>query len=111
MVMQPIDIEVQRAAEKQLAEIEKGKHIPHEEYMKMRMKEEQYKDTPTDPAHYNTHTIEPIAYIMANDLDFCEGNIVKYVSRWRLKNGITDLRKARQYLDFLIKQEENGSPL
>lgn len=65
----------------------------------------------TDPAHYNSHQIEPITYIMANDLDFAEGNVVKYVSRWRQKGGVADLHKARQYLDFIIKNEEEGSPL
>ena len=57
--------------------------------------------------HYQVQTIQPIDYILANELDFCEGNIVKYVTRWKHKNGIEDLRKARHYLDFLIEHEEN----
>ena len=108
MVMQPIDIQVQREAEEQLAQIEKGKHLPHEEHI---VKEKTYPNTDVDPAHYNTHEIEPIEYIMANGLDFCEGNVVKYTSRWRLMNGVSDLRKARRYLNFLINYEETGSPL
>lgn len=52
--------------------------------------------------HYSQLKIQPIAYILANDLGYCEGNVVKYVSRWKLKGGVEDLRKARQYLDFLI---------
>ena len=43
---------------------------------------------------------------MENDLGFCEGNIIKYIMRWQMKNGITDLKKARQYIDFIIKKEE-----
>ena len=39
---------------------------------------------------------------MRNGLGFCEGNIVKYISRWRLKNGRQDLLKARHYIDILI---------
>jgi hypothetical protein len=57
--------------------------------------------------HYQVQNIQPIDYILANELDFCEGNIVKYVTRWKHKNGIEDLRKARHYLDFLIEHEEN----
>ena len=62
----------------------------------------------TSPAgdHYRTMAIEPIVYIEANALPFHEANVVKYVSRWRLKNGVEDLRKARFYIDRLIELEE-----
>ena len=56
-------------------------------------------------AHYES-AIEPFAYIRANNLDFFEGNVVKYVTRWRKKGGLDDLRKARVYIDELIRQEE-----
>lgn len=56
--------------------------------------------------HYQSKAIQPIDYIMANSLDFCEGNVVKYVTRYRDKGGIEDLKKARHYLDFLIEREE-----
>ena len=55
--------------------------------------------------HYRKMAIQPIQYILANNLGYCEGNVVKYVSRWRDKGGVEDLRKARQYIDFLIEQE------
>ena len=42
------------------------------------------------------NVIEPIDFIIANKLNFCEGNVVKYISRWRLKNGVEDLKKAKQ---------------
>ena len=57
------------------------------------------------PKHYITNVIEPIDFIIANKLNFCEGNVVKYISRWRLKNGVEDLKKAKQYIDFLIEKE------
>jgi hypothetical protein len=57
------------------------------------------------PHHYKMHEIEPIEFILSNNLTFCEGNVVKYVSRWRNKGGIEDLRKARHYIDFMIDQE------
>jgi hypothetical protein len=55
--------------------------------------------------HYQKMAIQPIDYIMQNKLGFCEGNIVKYVTRWQHKNGVQDLLKARQYIDFLIESE------
>lgn len=55
--------------------------------------------------HYKTKAIQPVEYIHANGLGFCEGNVVKYVSRWREKNGLKDLEKARHYLDILIQLE------
>lgn len=55
--------------------------------------------------HYRSLSIQPIQYIHANQLGFCEGNIVKYVTRWRAKNGIEDLKKARHYIDLLIELE------
>lgn len=52
--------------------------------------------------HYTDRPIQPIDYILANNLNFCEGNVVKYVTRWRDKGGIEDLRKAIDYLNYLI---------
>ena len=57
--------------------------------------------------HYSNLAIEPIDFITANNLGFCEGNIVKYIARWKAKNGIEDLKKARWYIDFLIVSIKN----
>ena len=57
------------------------------------------------PPHYNQGGIEPIDYIVANKLSYCEGNVVKYISRWKFKNGVEDLKKAKQYIDFIIDKE------
>jgi hypothetical protein len=54
--------------------------------------------------HYRNMPIQPIDFIMANGLGFCEGNVVKYVARYPFKNGLEDLRKARHYLDMLIER-------
>ena len=56
--------------------------------------------------HYEG-TIEPIDYIEANGLGFSEANVIKYVTRYKKKNGVEDLRKARWYLDRLIFQLED----
>lgn len=53
--------------------------------------------------HYKRLKIQTWDYIIANDLGFLEGNVIKYVSRWRNKGGIQDLLKARHYLDKLIE--------
>jgi hypothetical protein len=57
--------------------------------------------------HYKRLAIQPTDYIIKNDLGFCEGNVVKYVSRWRRKGGVEDLRKAKHYLEMLIKENEH----
>lgn len=59
--------------------------------------------------HYKAKAIQPWDYIAANDLDYFQGNIVKYVTRWRDKAGVEDLKKARHYLDKYIELEENKS--
>jgi hypothetical protein len=59
--------------------------------------------------HYKAKPIQPWDFIAANQLGYFEGNIVKYVSRWRDKGGINDLKKARHYLDKLIELEHNSS--
>tara|TARA_R110000744_G_scaffold55643_1_gene117532 strand:+ start:236 stop:436 length:201 start_codon:yes stop_codon:yes gene_type:complete len=56
--------------------------------------------------HYFDMKIEPLEYIDANVLGFAEGNIVKYVSRYKTKNGLEDLKKARFYINHLIKNYE-----
>lgn len=55
--------------------------------------------------HYKLN-IEPWDYIIANDLGYLEGNIVKYVSRYKAKNGVQDLEKALHYLEKLIETEK-----
>lgn len=59
-------------------------------------------------SHYQL-PIQPIEYILANGLGYCEANVVKYVSRWRNKGGIQDLKKAIHYLEMLIEQEEKDA--
>lgn len=55
--------------------------------------------------HYKDRKIQPIEFISANGLNFCEGSIVKYIVRWRQKNGIEDLLKIKHYVDLLIELE------
>lgn len=55
--------------------------------------------------HYKTLKIQPVEFIHANGLGFMEGCVVKYVSRYKRKNGLEDLKKARHFLDLLIQLE------
>ena len=57
-------------------------------------------------SHYVHSPIQPIEYIHANGLGFIEGNIIKYITRWRDKNGIQDLEKIKHYIDLLIELED-----
>ena len=58
-----------------------------------------------DGDHYKKLAIQPVEYVHANGLGFIEGSVIKYVSRWRNKNGIRDLEKAKHFIDLLIELE------
>ena len=68
---------------------------------KVHWNEHRIKDN-INPEHY-TQGIECIDYITSKDMSFLEGNVVKYVTRYRMKNGIEDLMKAQWYLTRLIQ--------
>ena len=79
----------------------------HEEFMKMKAQEE---DMVNSPPHYNKTGIECIDAIRAATTDgyeyYLQGNIMKYLWRYRYKNGTEDLKKAQWYLDKLIEEVE-----
>ena len=54
-------------------------------------------------SHYATKAIQPWDYIVSNNLGYLEGNVVKYVSRWKDKGGVEDLKKAQHYLAKLLE--------
>jgi len=56
--------------------------------------------------HYSKYPIQPTEYIIKNKLGFCEGNVVKYVTRWRDKGGVEDLKKAKHYIEMLIEEHK-----
>lgn len=58
--------------------------------------------------HYTQWKIQPITFITANKLNFCQGNVIKYVMRYNQKNGLEDLKKAKVYIDYLIQELEKG---
>lgn len=62
--------------------------------------------------HYRKMKIQPIEFIHANELDFLQGNVIKYITRHKNKNGAADVRKALHYCQLILelqyKEETNG---
>jgi hypothetical protein len=58
--------------------------------------------------HYLGFKIQPAYFCIANGLTAAEAHVVKYVCRWRSKGGISDLKKARHWLEMLIEYNKNG---
>jgi hypothetical protein len=80
-----------------------------EELMTSEFKTSEKRDDPydkTDPQHYSKFPIEPWDFIQQNKLDFFEGNVVKYICRWKNKGGVGDLRKAVTYIEKIIAGEK-----
>lgn len=61
--------------------------------------------------HYKGSAIQPIEYIHANKLNYSEGAIVKYITRWRQKGGVQDLEKIKHFVDLLIDMEKKYGSL
>ena len=65
-------------------------------------------DKQVDGNHYKS-TIQHWDYVIANELDYFQAQITKYVTRWKKKNGIKDLEKAQHFLEKYIEVEKNKS--
>jgi hypothetical protein len=69
-----------------------------------KIRDEALAGDPVDhPKHYTVGKIEVWDFIVDQKMNYLEGNVVKYVSRYKTKNGVEDLKKARAYLDKLIQ--------
>ena len=64
------------------------------------------RDTQVSGNHYSKLAIQPYDYCTVNKLGYIEGNVIKYVTRWRDKNGVEDLKKAVHSLQWLIEHTE-----
>jgi len=60
-------------------------------------------DTQEGGTHYKDMAIQPIQFIHANNLDFLQGNVIKYVTRHKAKNGAADIRKALHYCQLILE--------
>ena len=67
-------------------------------------------ETQVNGDHYQKKSIQPIEYIIANDLSFIEGNIVKYITRHSEKNGEADAQKVLHYVFMLLENEYGVEP-
>lgn len=56
-------------------------------------------------SHYKSMTIQPVEFIHVNNLSYLQGNVIKYVTRYREKNGVEDLKKAIHYIEIMIEYE------
>ena len=72
------------------------------------MTTEKASETQIGGNHYSEMAIQPIEFIHKNNLSFIQGNVIKYVCRYKAKNGIEDLQKAKHYIDLLIEFEEEN---
>ena len=72
-------------------------------------------DKVNSPPHYNNGGMECIDYIQQQLSEhfssYCQGNVIKYLHRWRYKNGVEDLKKAEWYLRAMIRDIENRSTI
>ena len=59
-------------------------------------------------SHYKKFRIQPYEFISKNDLSFFQGNVIKYVCRYKNKNGIEDLEKIKHYCELEIKKMKDG---
>lgn len=66
-------------------------------------------DVQVGGSHYKALAIQPVEYIMRNNIPYMEGNAIKYLTRWRDKGGIEDLQKAKHYIDLLISYETKNN--
>lgn len=55
--------------------------------------------------HYKTMKIQPIEYIVANNLSFLEGNVIKYITRHKAKGGKADVEKVIHYCELILQTE------
>ena len=59
--------------------------------------------------HYLKMKIQPVEYIVKNNIGYREGSAIKYISRWQHKGGVEDLKKAIHCLEMIILEVENES--
>lgn len=115
----PFDDVCEWSVENNTAEGIKNQIRTLEEYLKMRDESDKPAETTTThsaidhPSHYNQGGVECIDAIKAATVGlngfegFCAGNAIKYLWRWKHKNGVEDLKKSQVYIDWLIEEQEN----
>ena len=82
------------------------KELTFEQFKEIYMKET--LNTQVGGNHYQKLTIQPIEFIVKNNIPFLEANVIKYVVRYKDKNGLEDLNKAKHYLEILIENYDTN---
>ena len=90
--------------EKAIAASNKRNELAAECNTKWMPLESEEEDIINQPSHYTQGNIEVIDFILDQKMDYLTGTVQKYIARWRFKGGVCDLKKARWFLDILIKQ-------
>ena len=83
------------------AAINRSEVIDDDSMPEYQSKQKSALDVQVGGNHYKKLKIQPVEYIMANELGFCEGSAIKYITRWRDKGGIQDIDKAIHFLQIL----------
>lgn len=68
-------------------------------------------DVQVGGGHYKALPIQPVEYNMKNGLNYCQGSVVKYITRYKEKGGVEDLKKAKHFIDLLIELEYGNDPV
>jgi hypothetical protein len=92
--------EEQREKEEYEALLSEGKLLNDPE-----IEEESALQTQVGGSHYKDMKIQPVEFITANNLGFIQGSVIKYISRYKSKNGRQDLEKAKHFIELLIQLE------
>ena len=58
--------------------------------------------------HYKKYKIQPVEFMIKNNIGFVEGNVIKYILRFKDKGGIADLEKAKHYIELLIDSSKSS---
>jgi hypothetical protein len=67
-------------------------------------------ETQEGGSHYKDMKIQPLEFIHANNLDYMQGNVVKYITRHKAKNGAQDVRKALHYCQLILELQYGEKP-
>jgi hypothetical protein len=65
-------------------------------------------DVQVGGGHYKDMVIQPVEFCHVNKIPYLEATAIKYLCRWKKKNGIQDLQKAKHYIELLIEFEEQN---
>lgn len=98
---------IERQEQERLEELERDT----EALLASKAREESALDIQVGGAHYKDLVMQPIELIVSIGLGFIQGNIIKYVSRYKHKNGIEDIKKCAHYAQLAIQLETRRSPV